>query len=189
MEINLIKNILNAYVSFNNSELDMFKGMLNLKMLKKNDYFIRESESVNKIGIVVEGILELFHIDEFGNEISIDFAFPNSFTTDYVNYLSNTSSSLNIRAIKPSKVYVLNKSDLDVLYEKSIQFQKLGRIIAEQSFVEFAKRIRNSSLPPEIQYNNLITEKQHWIQQIPQYKLASYLNISPEWLSKLRSKK
>lgn len=131
----------------------------------------------------------MFHIDELGNEISIDFAFPNSFTTDYVNFLSNLPSSLYIRALEPTKIYIINKSDLEILYKKSIQFQQLGRIIAEQFFIEFPKRIRNSSLPPEVRYNQIIAEKQHCIQNITQYKIASYLNISPEWLSKIRSKK
>lgn len=103
--------------------------------------------------------------------------------------LLQAKCEINIRAIKKSDVLVFEKDDMDILFESSIQFQKFGRVIAEQEFIRFANRLREASLTPKERYYKLAEQMPHWIQNIPQYKLASFLKISPEWLSKIRKGK
>jgi hypothetical protein len=83
----------------------------------------------------------------------------------------------------------LEKNSLENLYEKNIKYQKIGRIMAEKFYLEFAERIRIQTLSPKFKYDKMCIENSEFIQQIPQYKIASYLGVTPEWLSKLRSKK
>jgi len=186
---NKIDGLLNRYVKLNKSEIESFMNILQPAVYKRNEHFLIKGQSVTKCCMVMHGIFEMYKVDEEGNEISIDFFFPDSFVTDYVSYLVKAKCELNVRAIKKSDVLVFEKDDIDKLFESSIQFQKLGRVIAEQEFMEFANRLRDASLPPKERYYKLTEQKPHWIQNIPQYKIASFLNISPEWLSKIRKGK
>lgn len=183
-----ITNILNSFVKLSSAELDTFNNLLKPFDFEKRDVFLKQGQQVSQIAIVVSGLFEMYKMDEEGNEISIDFLFPDSFVTDYVSYLTGTPCEISIRAIQQSSVVIFEKQEVDILFDSSIQFQKLGRIIAERSFIEFVYRIREGFLSPEERYQRLLKEKPYWIQSIPQYKIASFLNISPEWLSKIRTK-
>ena len=184
----LLKTI-NSIVSLSDNENKQLQNALQPLTLKKGEVFLKQGTTVNQIALVASGSLEMFTIDALGNERTLDFIFAQSFATDYVSYLNNTPSEMNIRALKKTEIYIIEKIELDALFDSSINFSKLGRVITEQFFTEFAKRIRDNFLPPEQRYHKLVEDKPEWIQEIPQYKIASFLGISAEWLSKLRSKK
>jgi len=130
-----IDKALGRFVDLNLSELKEFKNAIRPIRLKKNDILLKEGKIANQLYFVEEGIIEMYKVDEEGDEISLDFFFPNSFAGDYVSYLTRTPCISNIRAISSSNVLVLEKKMLANLYERSIKFQKLGRIIAENSLV------------------------------------------------------
>ena len=185
---NKFNHIINTFVTLSKSELKAFNKILIPVDFKKNDFFLKQGQLVNQIAFITDGVFEMYKTDKEGNEISLDFIFPDSFATDYVSYLTHSTCEVGIRANKQSSALVFNRKDLDILLESSLQFQKLGRILSEQSFIGFAERIREGFLSPEERYQKILKEKPNWIQNIPQYKIASYLNISAEWLSKIRAK-
>lgn len=84
---NKINGILNRYVEFNKSETEAFINILQPAVYKRHEHFLTEGQSVTKCCVVMDGIFEMYKLDEEGNEISIDFFFPVSFVTDYVSYL------------------------------------------------------------------------------------------------------
>ncbi len=184
-----ISKILNRYVESSELEIEAFAKILKPIVFEKNEHFLLEGQNVTSVCYVTDGLFEMYKINEEGNEISIDFFFNDSFVTDYVSYLTLSKCQSNVRAIQKSSVLVFEKEDMDKLFESSIQFQKLGRVLAEQEFIVFANRLREGSLTPKERYYKLVQDKPHWIQNIPHYKLASFLNISPEWLSKIRKGK
>lgn len=155
--------------------------------LNKGELFLDYNTICLKIAFIHEGLLEMLHTDDH-SEKTVDFFFSNSFATDYKSFLSAKPSETQIKALKKTQLLVIEKQSLDHLYDKNIKFQKIGRIIAEKFYLEFAERIRMQSLPPKFRYEKLCFENPELIQQIPQYKIASLLGVTPEWLSKLRSK-
>lgn len=183
-----LHEFISHYVPLNSSEQEALNSLLSSIHLMKGDVFLEQGKSVHTIAFITSGLFEMYKTDERGTEISLDFLFPGSFATDYISYLTQTNCEIGIRAIQPTRILLLHRKELDALYDSNMKFQKLGRILAEQSFIDFAKSIRESFLPVEERYQKLVREKPHWIQEIPQYKIASFLNITPEWLSKIRSK-
>ena len=184
---NLITKI-KSFVTLNQIELDELISCLIQIELKKGDNFLNIDQQSEKIGFVVNGILEMKIVSD-GNEVSIDFFLPNAFVCDYVSFLSQEPSSTIITALKQTTLLTINRQNLENLYERSIQFQKLGRLISEHFYIDFAKRIRNRELSIQGRYNKLLKEKPQYLQEIPLYKIASFLGVSPEWLSKIRALK
>lgn len=184
-----LEKYLSRIVNFDKAELDEISNLTKELTLNNKDFFLKEGQICNKICFLLEGLIEMTYIDENLEEHIIEFFFPNSFVTDYVSFLSNTKSDCNIRAISNSKLIYFDKDALNKLYDKSLNFQKFGRLISERYFVGFANRIKKTKLTPKQQYEMLLTENPELLQTVPQYKIASYLGISAEWLSKLRGKK
>jgi CRP-like cAMP-binding protein len=184
-----LEKYLNRIVSFDKEELDEISNLTKELTLKNDDFFLKEGQVCNKICFLLEGVIEMTYVDKNSEEHIVEFFFPNSFVTDYVSFLSNTISDCNIRAISNSKLVYFDKNALNKLYEKSFNYQKFGRLISEQYFVGFANRIKKTKLTPKQRYELLLIENPEILQTVPQYKIASYLGISAEWLSKLRGKK
>jgi CRP-like cAMP-binding protein len=126
--------------------------------------------------------------DSAGSESIIEFLGPFEFVTDYISFLNQKPTDCNIEALRTSVLESINFYDLQKLYDHSPNFQKIGRLLAEQNFIRFGERIKSQSLPPRERYR-LLCENTKLIQDVPQYMIASYLGVSAEWLSKIRSKR
>ena len=179
---------LNTIVQLSAEESEEFSSSLNPLWLKKGEVFLEYGRISSRIAFIQEGILEMTYSDG-SNEKILDFLLPNSFATNYESFLLNSPSEVQISAIKESSLLCFEKSSLEKLYNKSVNFQKIGRILAEKYYLDIIDRIRSQYQTPKIRYDKLRQTNPEVIQQIPQYKIASYLDVTPEWLSKLRSKK
>lgn len=177
------------FVDFTEVELDQLQQLAKPDQIKKGEYLIKQGQVCDKLFFVSQGIFKLGYTNEAGEEIVLDFIFQNSFAVDYVSFLLQRPTELNIIAIKDSQLLSFDRKSIHTLYEKGIHFQKMGRLISEFYFIRFAERIKENSLPPKERYDKLVNTNGELIQEIPQYLIASYLGISPEWLSKLRAKK
>lgn len=177
----------NDITSLTEKEIIEFNDILYSIELVKGDRFLKYGNVSERIAFIEDGLLEMTFIEN-GDEKMLDFLFSNSFATDYLSFLLVKPSELQITALNNSKLTCFKKEDLDRLYDSNIKFQKIGRVIAEKYYIEFVQRLRMNHLPPKERYETLRKNFPEFIQQIPQYKIASYLGVSAEWLSKLRAK-
>jgi CRP-like cAMP-binding protein len=191
LSINCMPNIFkyfNDIIPLSEKEILEFNDILYPIELAKGDYFLKYGKISKKIAFIEEGLLEMTFIEE-GSENMLDFLFPNSFASDYLSFLLDKPSNIQITALKNSKLMCFKKEDLNRLYDSNIKFQKIGRIIAERYYIEFVQRLRMRHLPAKERYEMLRKNFPEFIQRIPQYKIASFLGVSAEWLSKLRARK
>ncbi len=179
---------LNNIAPLSEEEISEIKKVVYQVELAKGERFLSYGETEKRIGFMEDGLLEMTFVEN-NSETIIDFLFPGDFACDYLSFLSAKPSDTQIEAIRKAKLFCFDKSNLDRLYGSSINFQKIGRIIAENYYVEFAQRLRTQHLSPKQKYERLQQHYPKFIQEIPQYKIASYLGVSAEWLSKIRAKK
>ncbi len=98
-------------------------------------------------------------------------------------------SSAWIQALEDATVFLIKSTDLFNLYQQSINFQKLGRKVAEYLFLIVSTKYESFLLETaEERYLDLIKNRPKVIQNIPQYMIASYLGITPEGLSRIRKR-
>ena len=177
------------YVEFSSDELESIKKFFFKQTIRRNELFLKEGDICNSVAYVENGYLILSQVSESGSEQILYFSSPGDLISDYISFLRDRPTDTRIRALNDSSLLVINKEDIYHLYETMFNFQKLGRIIAEIYLVDFANKLKTDSLPPLLRYDQLIAQKPDIFEQVPQYMIASYLGISPEWLSKIRSKK
>ena len=105
------------------------------------------------------------------------------------SFISGDPSEHNIQVIEPSECYVMNKKNLNNLYDTSKTFERLGRLIIEQSFVRMkSKNKMLTNLNPEERYLELLQTRPKVVERISQIHIASYLGIKPESLSRIRKR-
>ena len=183
------------------SLFDFFKQILPLKQVEKNELrsvvrqrnirkrqFILQEEDVCKhYTFVISGCFRMFSVDKKGNEHNIQFAAENDWISDIGSFFSETPSKLFIEAIESSTVLQIEKKELLKLYTDSLKFNRNFRVMIENKYVELQNRVlQNISSTAEERYTAFIEQYPHLSNRLPSTQIASYLGVTPEFLSKVR---
>jgi CRP-like cAMP-binding protein len=156
------------------------------KHFEKGERTISEGKVENYIYFVIEGMARnFFHKND--KETSLDFFFAGSFFGSHESFLMREPSRLNIEALTPLTVMRMHYDDLQALYAMSPKLQQVGRVLTEELFRRLSERLQDLlSMSASERYHKLLAAQPQYVQHIPLKYLASYLNVTPESLSRIR---
>jgi CRP-like cAMP-binding protein len=168
---------------------DEFYALLKDTRLVKSDFFLKQGEKCRYLGFMKKGTIRCFYINDQGREINFGFYFENEFFTDYESILCDTISNMNVQALEDCEILLLSKEDLQKLYDKEAYWQKFGRMMSEKIYLDAKKRIDDLlCFSPENRYLNLLKKEPLLFQKIAQKYIASYLGVTEQSLSRIRSR-
>jgi CRP-like cAMP-binding protein len=176
-----LKHYIGNCVSINDELTSVLFEKSKLVQFKKNELIIRTGDISKKIYFFSEGIVRFFHYHENDSEITSDFLFPPSFVTSYTSFIDSKPSFVNVQSLSNVYALELSKDTIYSLYKHHIEFEKFGRLMAEQVAINSEKHmfmLLNQSA--EQRYRNLIDTYPQYIQFIPLQYIASYLGISKQ---------
>jgi CRP-like cAMP-binding protein len=183
----IIKNI-SRFITLTPEEQQYFISILKVKKLKKKQYLLQEGDTVRHEYFVNKGCLRTYSIDEKGQEHIIQFAIEDWWTGDMYSFLTQTPARYTIDAIEDSELLCLEKNALEELYIKVPKFEKFFRHLLQNAFVSMQERITaNLSQPADERYCTFINKYPDMEKRLPLKQIASYLGITPESLSRIRS--
>ena len=137
---------------------------------------------------VVEGCMRMYGVDNKGAEHNIQFAAENDWIADIGSFHSEKPSKLFIEAIEPSVILQIAKPDLYFLYVSISKLDRIFKVIIENKFVELQNRVlQNISSTAQERYQSFLEQYPKLALRLPNTQIASYLGITPEFLSKIRS--
>ena len=183
-----IKIIIDFKNVLSDCEWEEMKTHFIQKKLKKDAIITAERQTEKYLYFIKQGVVRKYYLVN-GIEYNIDFRFENQFVSSYASFLTQQPSAIFLEAIEDVTLLAIKFKSLQELYRISKSGERLGRLYAEELFIE--KKIREAALmiqSPKERYINLLTQKPHWIKRVPLYMIASYLNITPETLSRVRKK-
>lgn len=186
----LILNNIAKHISPNQEELAYFVSLLEFKKVTKKECLLDEGQICRYISFVNSGVLRAYYLDKSGRESTIMFAVTDWWITDMYCFINQQPAMLNIEATEDSTVFQLQKEDLELLYVRVPKFERFFRIIMQNAYIrEQLRVIQNLSLTATERYNNFLAKYPQVASQVTQKQIASYLGITPEFLSAIRSKK
>ncbi|MCD9574185.1 Crp/Fnr family transcriptional regulator [Flavobacterium soyae] len=166
----------------------LIKISLKPAKLKKKEFFLEQGNVCQFTGFILKGAMRQFSIDSAGNEHIIQLALENWWIVDRESYLMKTPSVYNIDAWEDTELLVLEADDLQRLLEIPA-IKEMFWNMNQNSFIASQKRLNNSiALPAMERYEQLLKSYPDFVQRFPQHIIASYLGISKETLSRVRSK-
>lgn len=187
-ELSIFKNWLRQVSFLTEDDCALFEPFLKIKKLKTKDYFLSEGKTCAEIGFVNSGCFRTYYLSE-GKEINTHFVFENEFVTDYDSFLQNKPSRYFIQAIEDAEIVTFNLPALQNAYNQSHNWERFGRMIAEQSYKLTTQRVESFLfLDGEQRYLDLLKHQPHILNRVPLYHIASYLGLERESLSRLRKK-
>lgn len=182
-----LKNVIRTISPITDSEWELFENDIYEKTILKNNYFAKPYMISDNIGFVLKGTFRTFYIDNNGADITTHFQLENMFIVDYQSFITSKKSVFQIEALEDSHILYFNKKTVVNLFQQSHNWEKFGRIIAEQVFILYTKRFQSLLFQTaEERYLHLLKEFPEIFQRVPQYLIASYLGIKPQSLSRIR---
>lgn len=176
-----------SYLPFDENEKELLQGRVTHRSIKRRHFILQEGFPCKHYTFVVEGCFRMFAVDAKGNEHNIKFTTENDWIADISSFHSGKPSQLFIEAIEPSIILQIQQQDLYFLYTHISKLNQILRVIVEDKYVELQNRVlQNISSTALERYLTFHEQYPTLSRRLPNIHIASYLGITPEFLSKLR---
>jgi len=183
----ILKNVSN-HILLDTEEEQYFTSLLEFRKIRSKQCVLSEGEVSNHIYFVTRGCLRGFTVDKTGTEHVLSFAPEDWWIGDLYSYVTRQPGNLYIEALEGCEVLVLSREKQEMLYRDVPKFERFFRILAENSLVASQQRLHDRmSLTAGERYEKFCTRYPTLIQRLPQKQIASYIGVTPEFFSKMRS--
>ncbi|MBS1661645.1 MAG: Crp/Fnr family transcriptional regulator [Bacteroidetes bacterium] len=189
MSTDLLLSNVNKHISLSGEEIEFFTSLLKSKSLAAGEFLLREGETCKYESFVVKGCLKSYYQDEEGLEHIIDFSIEEWWADDLYSLLTQTPSKSNIKAIEETKILQISKTNLELLYQKIPKFERFFRILFQNAYITQRDQINLAlSASAEERYILFLKKKPYAEKRFPQKDIASYLGVTPQFLSTLKKR-
>ncbi|WP_298417137.1 Crp/Fnr family transcriptional regulator [uncultured Kordia sp.] len=182
-----LASYLNRYSSFSLKEIDIIFDTLSVQKFQKKEFLLEQNQVCKYRFFIIEGLVRYFRTDHDGNENISLFGIENWWITNLDSFINKIPSQNAIQAIEKTTVLYISKDDLELLYFKIPKLERAFRIITEKTLIAILRKdeiyMKQNS---KERYYNLVDTIPNFVQRVPQYMIASYLDITPEYLSEIR---
>ena len=178
---------LNSFVELSDETFGKLQKLATFKRLKANTVITRTGEIPTKYYYLVSGLMRACLHSECGKEFNKNIFFPISFVGSFTALINKKPSDLNYETLTDCKVYEYDYSEIMKLCKSDVSVCMLYAKVLEQVFIGYEKRsLELLSLDATQRYLKLTKQIPAIDNLIPQFQIASYLNITPVQLSRIR---
>lgn len=175
-------------IALTDRDYDLIESVSLFKKFRKRQYLLQAGDVCRFNAFVLKGFLRLYYLDDKGHEHIMQFAPENYWTGDRESMDSGLPSKYDIDAIEDSEILLLKKEDFDMLRKTVPAFNEFVNDTLKKNVVVLQERIHASiSLSADEKYNNFILKYPSISNRVPLHMVASYLGVSAETLSRVRS--
>ena len=175
------------YIPLREAEKNELKQRVVERKVKRRQFILQENDACKHYTFVVSGCFKMYAVDNDGGEHIIKFAAENEWMMDISSFHSGKASQLYIEAIEPSVILQIDQTNLIYLYHNYPKFDRIFRVIVENKHTELQNRVlQNISCTAEERYFSFLKQYPKLANRLPNTHIASYIGITPEFLSKIR---
>ncbi|WP_372945871.1 Crp/Fnr family transcriptional regulator [Muriicola sp.] len=176
-----------TYLPFTEEEIALINNRIHRKRIKRREYLMRAGDICRHYTFVIEGVLRMFGIDEQGREHNILFAAEGDWIADISSFHSTRPGFSNIQALEPSEIIQIEQDDLYYLFINIPKLDRVFKVVTEDKYVELQDRIFQDISSTGLERYLYFLEKYPKLgSRLPNTQIASYLGITPEFLSMIR---
>lgn len=185
-----MKSLLNVINSYTPLDEEMERELANA-MIKKTmpagEYLLKAEQVSSFIFFIETGSVFCYKVDEGGKERVVNFIFEEDLFCDLESYVTEMPSDFYMKTLEPSVIYFIGKRHFDTLLEKDLRWERIMRLVMQDAFIRMVNdRKYMRTLSNTEHYVKLVESHPNLLNRVPLYLIASYLNITPEGLSKIR---
>lgn len=185
--MNKYHTFLNSFTQISDDTFKKFQKISKFKIIEASKIYSDLGEIPSKVFMLTTGIMRVYLSTECGKEFNKNIFTPYSFVGSLTALIKNSPSELIYETLTDCKGYEIDFKKLRKLCNSDIEISILYNKILEYIFIKYEHRqLELVSLNATQRYLNLKKQIFNIDDLIPQYQIASYLNITPVQLSRIR---
>lgn len=189
MNTDLLIQSLEKHIALTAADKTLLQNAVRERRIKKGQFLVHEGAVSRCTNFVLSGSVRTYFIDMQGTEHIVQFAIEGWWISDLNSFIEQAPATFHVQAIEDTVVLELPYEQLEKLYTEIPKMERYFRIITQRAFVAFQQRIvQNLSMDAEARYIAFQKKYPKIELRIPQRLVASYLGISPEFLSKIKKR-
>jgi CRP-like cAMP-binding protein len=176
----------NHYDFLTEEDYDCFRPFMAERTILKDEFVLEAGQVCRDMSFVLSGVFRTFCLSE-GKEINVSFFLENEFIVDHDSFFSRIPARNSIQAIEDAAVVTFSHDVLIGAYNRSKNWERLGRLLAQESSGKVAGRLEKFLfMNGKERYLHMMREQPELLNRVPLYHLASYLGMERESLSRIR---
>ena len=177
------------HVDLSEEEISFFNSLLEFKKVPKKTILLHEGDICNFEAFINKGCIRNYYIDENGFEVILQFAIEDWWVSDIASFHNHTPADMFIETLEDCELLILSPQTKEQLLKEVPKLERMFRLMVQKNLAvlqkRFLKTITNSA---QEKYLDFINRYPTIPQRVAQHYIASYLGISAEFLSKVRTK-
>jgi CRP-like cAMP-binding protein len=187
--IDAIKKRIQAISPLDNEALDKFLACLQTMELPAKHLLIKEGRISGYLYYMIKGAARAYYLKD-GKEVVLWFAFEDDLLTSHYSFIAQKKSYENIELLEDCILAAISHKDFNYLVEKYPSVNRLYRVFLEQYYIFLADQYREMHFfTAKEKYDNLLKNYPLILQRVSLGNIASYLGITQESLSRIRTGK
>ena len=187
-KIKPLLDYINRVVELTEEEEQVLTSLISSRRLLKGQYFLQQGDVCKFSGFVISGCTKTFYVDDEGQEHVVMFSIEDWWTSDMGSFITQKPADFNVQCLENTELIQFSYENQQKMMAEIPKLERFFRIIVQRAFVASQKRIvRSMSMSAKDRYLYFRNEYPKIEQRIPQYLIASYLGITKEFLSKIKS--
>ncbi|MFC3199544.1 Crp/Fnr family transcriptional regulator [Parapedobacter deserti] len=176
------------FVNFSSADKELLAAALSFRKVDAKSELVSYDKRTDNLFFLLKGCVRKYYVKD-GEQLTIYLMTEGNFIGAFESFITGMRSKEAIETLEPAELLVLNKNDLDRLYETIPSMNEFVRKILEQTLIQFHQALASFVLDkPEERYINLLSQNPELFQRVPQHMLATYLGITATSLSRIRKR-
>ena len=186
-ENTILEKVLRKHVDASEEEIQYALNISPKKKYKKGDHFLTPETVCNKLGFIERGIAMIYRLESDQKKGVMEFYSEGEYITDFYSYIGKQHCLFHIIFLEDTVIFEYDRDQISDKFRQSISWERYGRYMSESAYVKIMQQVYNNKFYNlEERYLQLINDRSDLFQRVPLYLIASYLNTTPETISRIR---
>lgn len=179
-----------SFSKMNTEEFQLSLPFWQERTFKKGEFYNERSHICKNLGFIIEGTFRGYIIEEkTGEEKNVFLYSSDQFVVSFKSFINQVPCDYYTQSMTDSTILYINIIDLLALYRQSHQWERFGRLLAQEAFNVAMERSESFLFKtPEERYLDLIKHHPDIFNTVPLYHISSYLGIQGPSLSRIRKR-
>jgi CRP-like cAMP-binding protein len=186
--MDLLIQMIKDQISITEKDILTIENLFHKRSLKKGEHLLCAGEICRYIIFIESGLVRYYTNNE-GADQTHYFNKEGEFVCDYISFLPQAASMINIQALEDTVVYRISAHGIQQFYREVTNGERFGRLALEKVFVNVITQVVSLYTDtPDNRYLKFLAEYPDLVQRIPQYYIAAYVGVKAPSLSRIRKR-
>lgn len=183
----ILEKVIRKYVNASEEEIQYAIQVATKRQYKKGEHFLTPDTVCNKIGFIESGIGMIYRLEVDQKKSVMEFYSEGEYITDFYSYIRKQHCLFHIVFLEETTVFEYDREQIQQKFSQSIHWERYSKLTSESAYVKIMQQVYdNKFYNLEERYLQLINDRSDLFQRVPLYLIASYLNTTPETISRIR---